>query len=127
MQNDVDKAKDKLKEANKKVRRFHYATMVTFALAGVATLFCLGFVLFKSAPTPLKPAVISNHYTLTNVPVHIGGRLSHSHTLLLNQQTGELWLMTCRKDKTLEFRRVQNLKLDGTPEEVPDILTSEAK
>jgi hypothetical protein len=50
--------------------------------------------------------------------VHTGGRLSHSHTFLVDQQTGELWLMTCRGDKTVEFRRVQKRKLDGTPEEI---------
>jgi hypothetical protein len=35
---------------------------------------------------------------------------------LLDRQTGELWLMTCRADKSVEFRRVRKLKLYGTPE-----------
>jgi hypothetical protein len=50
--------------------------------------------------------------------VHSRGRLSHSHTFLVDQQTGALWLMTCRGDKMVEFHRVQKRKLDGTPEEV---------
>ena len=111
----IDAAEARLKEANQKVARFHIGTMVTFALAGAATLVCLGFVL--NAPLPPKPAAAaSNHYVLNHV-VHTGGRLSHSHTFLVDQQTGELWLMTCRGDKTVEFRRVQKRKLDGTPEE----------
>jgi len=111
----IDAAEARLKEANQKVARFHIGTMVTFALAGAATLVCLGFVL--NAPLPPKPAAAaSNHYVLNHV-VHTGGRLSHSHTFLVDQQTGELWLMTCRADKTVEFRRVQKRKLDGTPEE----------
>lgn len=126
--NAVTEARTRLAEANQKVRGYHNATMVTFALAGVATLFCLGFQLFipTSPPPPPKP-IPASHYTLTNVPVHIGGRLSHSHTFLLNQQTGEVWLMTCRPDKTVDFRRVQKLKLDGTPEEVTAPTYPEAK
>lgn len=129
----VQTAQTRLEAANDKVRRFHNATMATFALAGVATMFCLGFVLFNSPPTPLPPKPVPpNHFTLTNVPVHMGGRLSHSHTFLLNQQTGEVWLMTCRADKSVEFRRVQKFKLDGTPDEEtppakPDPKTAGAK
>lgn len=124
----VAAAQTRLDAANDKVKRFHNATMATFALAGVATMFCLGFVLFNSPPTPLPPkAIPPNHYVLTDVLVHMGGRLSHSHTFLLNQQTGELWLMTCRADKTVEFRRVQKLKLNGTPEEDTPPVNPEAK
>jgi hypothetical protein len=113
----VATAETRLHEANSKVARFHNGTMVTFAFGGVATLFCLGFVL--NAPVPPKPAAAaSNHYVLNHVLVHAGGRLSHSHTFLVDQQTGDVWLMTCRGDKTVEFRRVQKRKLDGTPEDV---------
>ena len=109
-------AETNLKSANEKVERFHNGTMVTFALAGAATLVCLGFVLLNPDPVPVKPPVVSNHFTLTNVPVSIGGLAAHTHTFLLNQQTGDLWLMTCRADKTVEFKRVKRLKLDGTEE-----------
>src|ERR1017187_9639339 len=115
----VASAKTGLDDANDKVARFHFATMTTFLLAGVTTLVCLGFVLFNSTSPTLPPKsapIAPNPYPLTNVPVHIAGRLSHSHTFLLNQQTGEVWLMTCHADKTVEFRRVQKIKLDGTPE-----------
>ncbi len=117
---DVQEAHAKLVKANDKVKRFHNCTMVTFAGAGIATLFCLYFVLFYSTkpPVPPKPTpVASNHYILTNAPVHIGGRLSHTHTFLLNQQTGEVWVMTCRPDQTVAFRRVHKLDFEGRPED----------
>jgi hypothetical protein len=115
---DIATAQQSLDDANGKVALYHYATLISFALAGVATIVCLAFVLFVPVPPPLPPKpVLSNHYTLINVPVYMGGRLSHSHAFLLNQQTGEAWRMTCRQDKSVEFRRVQWLKLDGTPED----------
>jgi len=112
----IANAQTALNDANAKVRRFHNATMATFAAASISTLFCLGFVLFRSTIPPKPPPLVVNHFTLTNVPVHVGGKLSHSHTFLLNQQSGEVWLMTCRAGKLVEFRRVQKFKLDGTPE-----------
>jgi hypothetical protein len=108
-----------LKSANEKVERFHNFTMGSFALAGLATISCLVCVLLfpnpEPPPTPQPAAVIPNHFTLTNVPVQAHGRLLHSHTFLLDEQTGDLWLMVCRPDKTVEFKRVQQLNLDGTP------------
>ena len=56
-------------------------------------------------------------YTIVNVPVHVRGRLSHSHTFLLNQQTGDVWLMVCGSNKMVEFKRVLKRKLDGSPED----------
>jgi hypothetical protein len=115
---DVAAAQTRLNGANEKVAIYHYATMGTFTLASIATVFCLGFVLFSPHGEPTKsPPITPNHFALNNVSVQIGGRLSHSHTFLLDQQTGELWLMTCRGDKTVVFRRVQKFKLDGTPED----------
>jgi hypothetical protein len=114
----VVSARTELVNSNEKVANFHNVTMAAFALAGIATVVCLGYVLFAPAPSPPPPPklVPSNHYTLVNAPVYVRGKLSHSHTFLLNQQTGEAWLMTCRPDKTVVFRRVQRLDLNGTPE-----------
>jgi hypothetical protein len=127
---EIDKAQDRLDSANEKVARFHGATLLMFIVAGMATVICLGFVLLEpsskppsSQPPPAQPnpeksaEVTSGHYALINVPVHVHGRLSHSHTFLLNEKTGDIWLMVCRTDKTVEFKRVQKLKQDGTSEE----------
>ena len=48
-------------------------------------------------------------YQLVNSLVHANGHLSHSHTFLLNQRTGDIWEMTCRKGKTVEFRSVPRI------------------
>jgi hypothetical protein len=121
VQADLDAATKRLKEANDKVSRFHYLTMGTFAFACFSTVVCLGSVLFHHPPPPPpKPAAVApNAYTLTTVPVHIGGRLSHSHTFLLNQQTGKIWEMTCHKGKQVEFQRVLRTGFDGQSDEDP--------
>ncbi len=121
VQADIDAAKVKVDLANKKVAKFHYLTMATFAFACFATVGCLGAVLFQpAAPPPLKPAsVAQNSYVLANLPVHIGGRLSHSHTFLLNRQTGAVWQMTCKKGNLVEFHRVLRTGLDGSPDDDP--------
>ena len=97
-------------------------------LSGLFTSICLWLVLFGTpskaesvCPAPQPGPVTSGEvtpglYTLVNVPVQVRGRLSHSHTFLLNQKDGETWLMVCRTDKTVEFRRVRRLTLDGTLE-----------
>ena len=126
VQADIDAAKEKVSLANKKVAKFHYLTMATFAIACFATVSCLGAVLFQPAasPPPKPSSVAQNSYTLTNLPVHIGGRLSHSHTFLLNRQTGAVWQMTCQKGTLVEFHRVLRTGLNGAPDEKPAQLIS---
>jgi hypothetical protein len=124
VQADIDAAKQRLDQANEKVAQFHYLTMAAFALACLATVACLGVVLFQpaAATKPLKPEsapIIKNAYALTNLPVHVGGQLSHSHTFLLNQQTGAVWQMTCRKGSLVEFHRVLRTGLNGSPDDDP--------
>jgi uncharacterized protein YpmS len=128
----VEAAQTRLDSANEKLARFHGTTFLMFTIAGLATVICLGLVLLQPASKPpssqssspqttseKSAEVTSGPHTLVNVPVHIRGRLSHSHTFLLNEKNGDLWLMICRTDKTVEFKRVQRLKLDGTtPEDV---------
>jgi hypothetical protein len=64
------------------------------------------------APCPAPPACpqasapSENKFEITNPLVHVNGHL-HSHTFLLNKQTGEIWEMTCKKGKTVEFRPVE--------------------
>ena len=102
--------------ANDKIRLFHFSAFVTFPLACMATVLCLWFVIFAGTPVPPSPPVSpTNHYSLTSATVFVGGRISHSHTFLLDEQSGDIWLMVCQPDKTVEFRRVKRLKLDGTP------------
>jgi len=56
---------------------------------------------------PQASAPSENKFEITNSLVHVNGHLSHSHTFLLNKQTGEIWEMTCKKGKTVEFRPVE--------------------
>jgi hypothetical protein len=107
-----------LDAANNKLGKLHYFTMFLLLLIVGATLRCVYVAMFDVPPAAHEVKKdLSNHYVLINVPVHVGGKLSHSHTFLLNQQTGEAWLMSCMGGKTVEFRRVRRLRLDGTPEE----------
>jgi hypothetical protein len=110
----IANAQNALNHANPKVARFHNAAMGTFAAASIATLFCLGFVLFRSAiPSKPSPAVV-NHFSLTNIPVHVGGKLSH----FLTQSAKRRGVANdLPGGKLVEFRRVQKFELDGTPQE----------
>jgi hypothetical protein len=87
-QTSIDGAKANRDKANEKVGRFFYGAMTTFAMACIATLIGLCFVFFTPSPAPppppLKEAAPTNHYSIINVPVHMGGRLLHSHTFLLD-------------------------------------------
>jgi hypothetical protein len=114
----VDSATIEFTRANAKARKYHVATMFTFGLASIATLAALFFALFRPTPGALEKPT-PNKYSLTTAQVYRAGRASHSHTFLLNQQTGELWEMTCRKDRTVEFRRVPKTSYDGSAEEPP--------
>ena len=116
----IKAARDKRDAANLKISLFHFGAFVTFPLACMATVACLSFVIFAPAPVPAAnpPVAPANHFSLTNVPVYIGGRISHSHTFLLDEQSGDAWLMICQPNKTVEFRKVKRLKLDGTSEDV---------
>jgi len=108
-------------EANKKLSTFHTGTLLSFPFACLFTVACLGLVLFtptvEANKPPVPPPEPSNHFTLVTVPVHASGRLLHDHTFLLDQQQGAIWLMVCQHDKTVEFKRVKQLKLDGTLED----------
>ncbi|HEX4037320.1 MAG TPA: hypothetical protein VHX37_04605 [Acidobacteriaceae bacterium] len=114
----VATARTNLDNAAVKVERFHIWTMGTFALAGLMTTVSLGFVLFVS-PKPLAPpvAAVPNHYSVTTVQVVLPKGQMHSHTLLLDEQTGELWLMQCAPGKTVEFRQIHRFDFNG--HEVP--------
>lgn len=116
----VNEAKKLRGDANSRIQVFHYGSLIVFVLASMATFAGLCDVIFaatKEPPKPLAPPP-PNHYTMVNVPVQINGRLSHSHTFLLDEQTGDTWLMVCQpNNKTVEFRKVSRLKLDGTPED----------
>jgi len=124
----VSNAEKRLKRANGKTALFHNSTMGSFFLAGVAAVISIFAVLFACPPipTPAAKTAATNHFVLRNVPVHLRGKVSHSHTFLLNQQTGEMWLMQCRADKSVEFKRIPLFKLDGTPEDIGELNPSAA-
>jgi hypothetical protein len=116
-------AKEAREAAGKKIKGYHYATLVSFVLACLATLACLICVLVWGLAPEEKPATQAsaaaapappNRFTLVTVPVHQNGRLLHDHTFLLDQLTGDAWLMECQPGKSVEFRRVRWLRLDGT-------------
>lgn len=115
--NRINEAKQKVEKATKKAHGFHLKTMVTFLVAGIATI----VVLFLSllAPPPAETKEVRPHpnkFLITTSQIYSKGRLSHSHTFLLNQQTGEVWQMICSKDEFVEFRRVNRTNQDGTVE-----------
>lgn len=116
----VEDAKKARKEANDRLSIYHYGSLIFFSLASMATFAGLCDVIFAATKEPPRPPAPPppNHYSMVNVPVQAGGRVTHSHTFLLDEQTGETWLMICQpNDKTVEFRRVRRLKLDGTEED----------
>jgi hypothetical protein len=107
-QAEIEGIKSELAAANGKASRFHYLTIIPFLVACVSVVVCLCLLLFKPweiVPSPAA-AISPNKYVITNVPVHYHGRLTHSHTLLLDQQTGEVWELTCQNGKIVEFRSV---------------------
>lgn len=123
---DVQQARTQLDTANGKVRKFHFVAMSTFAVSCFFTAACLVDVLAQNVTLadPSSKAISAstpepNHYTLANVPVHVRGQLSHSHTFLLDQLNGRIWQMTCHKGTVVEFRRVLRIGLDGLPDDVP--------
>jgi len=115
----VNKLKAQLQDAGRKTALYHHTTLGSFFLAGITVVVCFSAVLFYCPPVPEPPkTVLSNHFTVTSVSVTQHGRVTHTHTFLLNQQTGQIWLMTCGPDnKSVEFRRVPTFKLDGSPED----------
>lgn len=119
----IQEAQTALTGERTKAGNYHNLTMLSFALAGTATIAALYFALFGPPFAPPKPAPLAtNKYSITTAQVVRSGRTLHSHTFLLNQQTGEVWEMTCRSGKAVEFRRVPKASYDGSPEEPPATL-----
>lgn len=115
----LKEAKKARTEANGRLSLYHYGSLIFFSFASLATFAGFCDVIFAAGQEPPKPpaAPPPNHFSIVNVPVQINGRLSHSHTFLLDEQTGDTWLMMCQpNNKSVEFRRVSRLKLDGTSE-----------
>jgi hypothetical protein len=49
----------------------------------------------------------SNHFAIVPDPDHLGSDgKKHSHTFLIDQNTGTVWDLYCRQDKSVDFRRV---------------------
>jgi hypothetical protein len=110
-------AKDKVDKARDKARSYHLGTMFTFGLAGIATIVALCIALLAPVTVAKETKTPPNKYLINNSQVYVKGRLSHSHTFLVNQQTGEVWEMMCRKGNIVEFRRVMRTNYDGTEEQ----------
>jgi hypothetical protein len=110
-QAEIDRIKDEVGEVSKKANRFHLLRFVPFLIGCLLVLVCLGMLLFtpweiERPPVAVIPPPPPNKFLITNVPVHIHGRLDHSHTLLLNQQTGEMWELSCKNGQLIDFRSV---------------------
>jgi hypothetical protein len=123
----TDDAKNKLSKARGKARSYHLGTMFTFGLAGIATIVVLCIALLAPPTVAKETKPPPNKYLISNSQVYVRGRLSHSHTFLLDQQTGEVWEMMCRKGNLVEFRRVVRTNRDGTVEEQQDTPPDVAK
>jgi hypothetical protein len=133
------KDKDKPAEAEKKyinelITRVVNRTAIFRIAIATTVIGVFGAALFTLAMIDLKrhqiPEQTPGHdqppvqtgatikYEIVNPQDNVAGRLSHSHTFLLNKETGELWQMTCRKGKkTVEFlvvpRRAEEQLSDG--------------
>jgi len=109
--------KRRLDKAQDKALSFHLGTMLTFGVAGLATIAVL-FIALLAPPVEAKKETKRppDKYLISNSQVYIKGRLSHSHTFLLNEQTGEVWEMVCRSGGLVEFRRVMRTNHDGAVE-----------
>lgn len=99
--------------------RWHVAYIVSFIVAAVlATIIFFGAIVRQVAqsdgqppksqcsgncPTVLPPA---NRYLVTYSALHQGRHGKEVHTFLLDQQTGQLWLMRCTTSGTVEFQPV---------------------
>jgi hypothetical protein len=119
-----DAIKDREAE-NQKLAKFHYGAMLTFPIACLVTWICLVCVLLgglapadaaKQDAVKQTATVAPNRYTVVSVPAQENDPSPHGDTILLDQQTGATWLMETQADKTVAFKRVKRLKLDGNPE-----------
>jgi hypothetical protein len=119
----LEKAKTERDSANKKLSQFHTETLFSFPVACLMTWLCLMCVLIWGLAPAAAP---TNRYTVASATVHENGQTQDNYTFVLDQQTGAMWLMETQPDKTVEFRKVKRLKLDGTPE-VDDAATTAAR
>jgi hypothetical protein len=110
-QAEIDKIRGDIDKASEKAKGFHRLRSIPFLLGCFLVWVCLVILLFMSweierPPAAAIPPPPPNKFLITNVPVHIHGRLDHSHTLLLNQQTGETWELSCKNGQLIDFRSV---------------------
>jgi hypothetical protein len=112
----VNAATSDLNRVTGRARTFQDLTILAFLGASVTSILALGVALFSPRPTSEPP---QSKYLLSTFEVRLRGTPLHTHTFLLNQQTGEIWEMLCRKGGTVEFRRVRKTAYDGSQEEPP--------
>ena len=118
-QNTEDRAVARLERAEKKQRVYHLLTMAAFGVAGICSLVMMAKAIQGPPLDAKEPTPPPNKFELKDSLVYNHGRLSHSHTFLLNQQSGDVWEMICQSGNVVEFRHVQRTGHDGRPEAEP--------
>jgi hypothetical protein len=105
---------------------YHGTVLWAFALAVLFSVTLLGFGTFSPSSSKKDDSgsqkVVGqgherNRYIIVQSAVHRTAYGREAHTLLLDQEKGALWVMTCSKKGIVEFHRVQTLNLNGAPED----------
>jgi len=94
---------------------FEWVALIFFA-TGMLSLAAFGAVNYRlflerkaggENVTAARAANETNRFAIVADPAHIGPNgKKHSHTFLLDQKSGSVWDVFCRRDGTVEFRRV---------------------
>jgi hypothetical protein len=106
----------------KRTARFRVAMVLTGIGVVWGCLLTSTIVLLKQQGPPSKAHTgevntrPENSYEIVKSDVYERGHLSHSHTFLMNKDTGAVWQMTCRKGKTVEFRLTSRIPSQDLPE-----------
>lgn len=124
-------ANEAIDEAWENVGDAHDYSIPAFGVGMALSVLLLGFAML-AGPLP-KPGEAGTQnfisvprdaassatpaFEITQSAVHATGHGREAHTFLLNQQSGDVWQMICRKPDEVEFRRVHRIGFNGQAED----------
>jgi hypothetical protein len=121
-----------LNKAKRWLTWYHYIMLWSFALAVLFSVVLLAFGTFSTAApverkeqsaledgrmNPARSKTRPTRFVVVQSAIHRTAHGKEAHTFLLDQEKGALWIMTCAKDGTVEFHRVQTVNVSGDPED----------